>query len=105
MNEKIFYSLDNEHQINTSYIDDISWFQIIKFNPDRQKTFILLIKEIIEYFTEKNILYIKQYISENDISFFKNSNINKIDDDVYIISTPITKFVDDMVFALGIKVI
>ncbi len=105
MNEKIFISLDNEHQINTNIIDDISWFQIIKFNPDRQKTFIMLIKEIIDYFRQKNILYIKQYISENDMSYFKNSSINKIEDDLYIISTPISKFIEDMVYALGIKLL
>jgi hypothetical protein len=105
MEEKIFLSLDNEHEINTSIIDDISWFQIIKFNPEKPKTFILLIKEVIDHFRKKNILYIKQTISKDDVPYFKNSNINEIDEFTYIISTPISKFIDDLVCALGIKLV
>ncbi len=105
MEEKIFLSLDNQHEIGTRIIDDISWFQILKFSQEKPKTFILLIKEVVDYFRGKNILYIKQMISKDDISYFKNSSINELDESTYIITTPISKFIDDIVCALGIRLL
>ncbi len=99
---KVFDSLDNQHQISIVIIDEISWFEIKLFNPDRQKTFVLLLKEVIDYYRGKNVQFIKQYVNEDDVTYFKNSTKQLIDDNVYIVTTPIVSFIDDMVSVLGI---
>jgi hypothetical protein len=101
--EKIFTSLDILHQINTKIIDDICWFEIIKFDFDNQKTFLLLIKDIIDYFKINNIKFIKQYVINEDVEYFKNSSFVILNDNYSVVSTPINYFIDDFINALGIK--
>jgi hypothetical protein len=103
MNSKIFTSLDDNHLIIIKKLDEISWFNIEKFDKQQAKTFLLLLKEVIDYFNENNIKYIKQYIHQNDLKFFKNSSYVEIEEAIFIITTPIEKFIDDMIDVLGIQ--
>ncbi len=100
---RIFNSIDNEHKINISIIDDICWFNIDNFNFKYYKTFLITLKDVMTYLKKNNIIYIKQYIYEEDIAFFKNSSIVNIDEYIYIATTDINIFIDEIVAALGIK--
>ncbi len=99
----IMESLDLKHSIQITIIRENAFFQIIKFNPDFQKTFVMLLKDVIEKFTSNNIKYVKQNIIDEDKSYFKNSDINELEDGNFIVSTPIISFIDEMISVLGIK--
>ena len=103
--EKDFLSVDKEHQIKTSIIDNIGWFQITNVNFEKYKSFFLLIKDCVDYFRENNIQYIKQYILSEESGLFKYSEITQFDDLMSTVSTPITKFIDELVNTLDIKII
>lgn len=100
--DKIMESLDLKHKIKVSVRDDIGWFEIIEFNFEYQKTFIILLKDVIEHFKINNVQLIKQYVVKDDKDYFINSNIIKIDDNIYEVSSQINKFIDDMISVLGI---
>ncbi len=99
----IMESLDLKHSIQITIIRENAFFQIIKFNHDFQKTFVMLLKDVIEKFTSNNIKYVKQNIIDEDKSYFKNSDINELEDGNFIVSTPIISFIDEMISVLGIK--
>lgn len=102
---KKFLSIDKDHLIVINIIFNIAWFQIDKINYENCKTFILLIKDCVDYFKENNIEYVKQYIHTNDIEFFKFSDIININNDLHVATTPLINFVDELVSILGIKLI
>ena len=103
--EKKFISIDKEHIINTSVLENIAWFQIELVNFTHYKTFFLLVKDCVDYFTNNNIKYIKQSILISDAQSFKFSEFISIDESIGMITTPIEKFVDELVCALGIDLI
>ena len=100
---KMFNSIDNKHQIETNIIEDISWFNINKLDFESFKTFLLLLKDVITYMKNNNIKYIKQYIMEEDINYFKKSSIINLDENTYMTTTNITDFIDEIVNVLDIK--
>ncbi len=99
----MFNSIDNKHQIETNIIEDISWFNINKLDFESFKTFLLLLKDVITYMKNNNIKYIKQYIMEEDINYFKKSSIINLDKNTYMTTTNITDFIDEIVNVLDIK--
>ncbi len=101
--DMIMESLDLKHSIQITIIREIAFFQIIKFNPDFQKTFVMLLKDVVEKFTSNNIKYVKQNIIDEDKIYFKNSNIEESEDGSFVVTTPIVSFIDDMISVLGIK--
>lgn len=103
--EKKFISIDKEHIINTSILENIVWFQIELVNFTHYKTFFLLVKDCVDYFRNNNIKYIKQSILISDAEFFKFSEFAEIDESMGTITTPIEKFIDELVCALGIDLI
>jgi hypothetical protein len=103
--EKKFISIDKEHIINTSVLENIAWFQIELANFSHYKTFFLLVKDSIDYFRNNNIKYIKQSILISDAQSFKFSEFVEIDESIGMITTPIEKFIDELVCALGIDLI
>lgn len=102
---KHFLSVDKDHSIITNIIFNVAWFQINKINYEKYKTFILLLKDCVDYFKANNIEYVKQYIHTNDIQFFKFSEIIDINNDLHTVTTPLIKFVDEIVSVLGINTI
>lgn len=100
---KIFNSVDNKHQIEINIIEDISWFNIKYIDFESFKTFLLLLKDIIIYMKTNNVKYIKQYITEEDSCYFKKSSIINLDENVYMVTTNITDFIDEIVTVLDIK--
>lgn len=110
--ERVFKSLDNIHEI-TILIDKNNqdnknkecWFNIDKFDESNCKTFLLLIKEVIEYISKNEIIIIKHYMNEEDTKYLKNSDIVKYMDDIYIVKTQINVFVDEIIRLFNIKTI
>jgi hypothetical protein len=100
---KIFNSIDNKHEINIKIIDDVSWFNIIKLDFENIKTFLLLLKQVIEYLNLKNIQFIKQYIYQEDLYYFKNSDCSELNDNQYVITTKLIYFVEELTNVLGIQ--
>ena len=100
---KIFNSIDNNHQIEINIIDDISWFNINKLNFESFKTFLLLLKDVMIYMKNNNIKYIKQYLTEEDINYFKKSSIINLDENRYIVTSNINDFVDEIISVFDIK--
>ncbi len=101
---KNFISVDNDHIINTYLLCNTAWIEIININFDNYKTFALLIKKIMEYFISNEIYYVCQNICENDTEYFTNSEIIKQENKI-IAKTPIEYFIEDIINALGIKII
>jgi hypothetical protein len=99
----IFESIDKNHQIEINLIDDIAWFNIIKLDYENCKTFLILLKRVIEYLNLKNVKFIKQYINEEDLKYFEKSSYLEIDNDQYVISTEIIYFLSELTNALGIQ--
>ncbi len=69
----LFTSIDKIHTIELIIFGDIAELKIITFHYESYKTFLLLLKTVIEYMTSKNIIYVKQRILETDISLFNYS--------------------------------
>ena len=100
---KIFNSIDNKHEINIKIIDDVSWFNIIKLDFENIKTFLLLLKQVIEFLNLKNVKFVKQYIYQEDLDYFKNSDCCELNDNQYIITTKLIYFVEELTNVLGIQ--
>jgi hypothetical protein len=102
MVNKIISSLDNNHEIQISIIDEIAWFNINKLDYNNIKSFLYLVKDIMEIFRNNKIKNIKQYIGVDSIKFFTNSSIIELENDIYIVNSDIEIFLDELVNALGL---
>ena len=100
---KIFNSVDSKHQIETNIIENVSWFNINKLDFESFKTFLILLKDVMVYMKNNNIMYIRQYIIEEDTLYFKKSSIVNLDENTYTATTNIADFIDEIVNLLGIK--
>ena len=103
MNNKIFKSIDGNNEIEISIIDEIGWFNINRLDPVNYKTFLYLLKDVIEFYNNNKIKYIKQYINKDSLEYFQNSSFLEIDENIVIVNTPIIYFINDIINALGIK--
>jgi hypothetical protein len=103
--KKIFKSIDYKHEIETNIITHTAWFSIIDIEYENCKTFVLLLQTVVEYFRKNDIYFVNQYVNKNDIEFFDKSEIINYDDGTIIVKTKIDNFIDDIVHALGIKLI
>ena len=104
MNNKTFKSIDNNHIIHISYIDDVALFNIDKFDAEHYKTFFLLVRNVMDYMYSTNIKYIKQYITIEDSVLFPPNECVHIDDHV-IVTTHIDHFINNLCNALGVQLI
>ena len=102
---KIFDSIDNKHQIEIKIelIGEYAWFNINKLDYENCKTFLILLKRVIEYLSSKNVKIIKQYIYEEDLKYFEKSSHLDIGNGQFIISTEIIHFLSELIYALGIN--
>ena len=103
INNKYFDSLDGSSKIEISIIDDITWFKIIKLDYENYKIFLYLLKDVIKYLNENNIKYIKQYVEKDSIQYFETSNYLEIEDDIFIVTTEISNFLNEIIKVLGIN--
>ena len=106
----LFTSIDKIHTIELIIFGDIAELKIITFHYENYKTFLLLLKTVIEYMTSKNIIYVKQRILESETSLFSNStyvHTNDTNDNdqikTVLITTPIVHIVEEIYNALGLK--
>lgn len=102
---KIFDSIDNKHQIEIKIelYGEYAWFNINKLDYENCKTFLIILKEVIEYLSLHNIKIIKQYIYEEDLKYFEKSSHLDIGNGKFIISTNIIHFLSELIYALGIN--
>ena len=102
---KIFDSIDNKHQIEIKIelIGEYAWFNINKLDYENCKTFLILLKRVIEYLSSKNVKIIKQYVYEEDLKYFEKSSHLDIGNGQFIISTEIIHFLSELIYALGIN--
>lgn len=99
---KTFNSIDYTHTIKIDILDDIAWFYPeIKY--DNCKTFLLLIKDVIQFLNINNIKYIQQYICGEDLKYLINSTWIQLNDDVYLCSTKLEHFLSELINLTGIK--
>ena len=124
----LFTSIDKVHAIELVIFGDVAELSIITFHYESYKTFLLLLKTVIEYMTSKNISYVKQRILETDISLFSNSTYAHTNDANHspnhanekghnngkghnnenqirtvLITTPIAHIAEEIYNALGLK--
>jgi len=101
---KQFVSLDENHQINISIINNVAWFEIIKLKQEEYKTFVYLFKEVIEFFSKNNIISINQVIDKESLKYCKLSEIKQINENLYEINTKLRDFIDEVIVnLLGIQ--
>ena len=100
---KLFNSMDLKHQVEISILEEISWFKINKIDYENCKTFLLLLRDIMKYLSDKKIKYIKQYVNVNDLEFFTKSSSTELSDSTYVVSTCIEDFIPEITYALGIN--
>ena len=113
MKSKEFISIDNKHRIDVEIIkgidddDNVAFFSIVDFEYENYKTFLLLFKDVINYFIENKVYSVKQYILKNDIENFSYSEIPNIEgldeNSVIMINTPLSKFPEEIYSSLGLK--
>ena len=100
---QVFISIDRKHQIEISIIDNIAWFNINNIDYEFFKTFLDLLKDIIKILSINNITFIKQYVLETDLEFFKHSDYIYMSDNTCVITTPFDKFIPELINILGIN--
>lgn len=101
--KKFFNSIDNKHQIETYIIENISWFNINKLDFESFKTFLILLKDVMMYMKNNNVIYIRQYIMEEDTIYFKKSSVVNLDENTYVVTTNIVDFIDEITNVLDVK--
>jgi len=102
--DKQFVSLDENHQINISIINNTAWFEIIKLKKEEYKTFVYLFKEVIEFFSKNNIISINQVIDKESVKYCKLSEIKQVNENLYEINTKLIDFIDEVIInLLGIQ--
>jgi len=67
-----FTSIDNKHKITIHIIENVSYIEITLIQHQFFKTFLLLFKQVIEYLTKNNVIFIKQVILKNEEYMFSN---------------------------------
>jgi hypothetical protein len=97
-----FASIDNNHCIEISIIEDTCYFNIVRLIPEFYKTFLILLKKVIEYMSNNKIKYIKQYIVEEDKELFKKS-IFLEKNNILVVKTDIENFIEEICDAIGIQ--
>ncbi len=106
MEKKEFESIDLKHKFNIDYLEgELCLFSIEKCDFSNIKSFIFLLKELVEFLQEKKIKYINQIVNTEDKVYFKKSNIIEIGNDCHKIITPIEHFMTEMVSVLDIKIL
>lgn len=105
----LFTSIDKLHTIELTIFGDIAEISIITFHYESYKTFLLLLKKVIEYMADKDIKYVKQRILEEEVNLFSYSTIDSkyYDNDtkkqVVLITTPIVHIAEEIYNAMGLK--
>ena len=102
---KIFDSIDSKHQIEIKIelLGEFAWFNINKLDNENCKTFLIVLKKVMEFLSSNNVKIIKQYVYKDDLKYFEKSNHLDIGDGKFIISTDIIHFLSELIYALGIN--
>jgi len=99
-----FVSFDKLHYINIVINKQTAYLKIHYYNEDNMKTFLELFKDVVSFLHKNNIINIRQEISNNEVSLFKNSSIyERISNELVYMETNINNFVDEFYSVLGLK--
>jgi hypothetical protein len=99
-----FVSFDKLHYINVVINKQTAYFKIHYYNEDNMKTFLELFKDVVSFLHKNNIINIRQEVSINEVSLFKNSFIyERINNELVYMETNINNFVDEFYSVLGLK--
>lgn len=102
MNNKNFVSVDKYHSFTITLIEEVAYFKLELVNPEKYKTFLLLLKNGFEYMVNNKIKYVKQQINyEDKINFQRSIFIEE--NDILIVKTQINDFLFELCDALGIN--
>jgi hypothetical protein len=99
---KQFISIDKEHILNITLIEDTAYFAIELLNSKEYKTFLLLLKKVFEYMKNNNVKYVKQQINYEDKELFKKSSFVE-ENNILIVKTDIDIFIYELCDALGMN--
>lgn len=102
MSQKDFISIDKNHSFTIKIIEDTAYFNINYLNPEKYKTFLLLLKIAFEYLIKNNIIYVKQQINNDDKVNFKRSTFIE-ENNIIIVKTNISDFLFEICDALGMN--
>lgn len=103
IHQETFESLDKNHLITTSISKKLGWFKIEKINAENFKTFVFLLKDIVEYYHKNNVEIIKQFTDIESIKYCKFSKIINLDDEIYEIETELKFFMEEIINLLNIQ--
>ena len=104
--DNIFISIDKNHRISLIPItNDIIIFELQQFDIEYVKTFVLLLKECIEYIQLKKFKNIYQYVNIDEFKLFKFSKIIDTMNNYYIIEIPIDKLMPELYQLLDIQIL
>lgn len=101
--KKTFISIDKKHHINISIIDEISWFEIDNMDFEHLKTFMILLKDILIYCKNNNVKIIKHHATDEDMCFFKKSSKINLNKNIWLVSTNIEDFLEEIINVFNIK--
>lgn len=99
-----FTSIDKKHSIGIKILGDVAEFEIIQFQYENYKTFLLLLKTVVEHFASNSIKFIKQRIAEDELPLFHYSTLDVWykEDEIALITTPIEYFAEEIYNVLGL---
>lgn len=102
--EKDFISIDGLHKITVFPLTMESVLLEIHFiDFENIKTFVFLLKEVVEYLYKNKYCKILQQIMKNEFELFRFSKIIEDEkEDVMSIETPLDKFIPEIFNVFGI---
>lgn len=101
---KIFSSIDKLHYISITITENTAYFRVIECDYENIKTFLLLLKECMEYLKDNNIKIVRQEIVKEEFELFKYSNImDKTNSNNVMIETKIKDFINELINVFDIK--
>ena len=106
MPTKIFNSICNNHSVMINLINASEcYYDLLKYTPEEYKSFMLLIKEIIEYLQLNKIKYIFYSIPKNLYQeSFKTIENNETEDEI-LIKTSLNEFINQIIQIHHIQVL
>ena len=102
--EKDFTSIDGLHKITVFPLTMESVLLEIHFiDFENIKTFVFLLKEVVEYLHKNKLFKVLQQIVKTDFQLFRFSKIIEDEkEDVMLIETPLDKFIPEIFNVFGI---
>lgn len=96
-------SIDGKHEIEYSINNEIGYFNIVEIDYNSLKSFMYFLKDIIEEYNKNNVKYIQQYMMQDDITLLKYSKQCDLGNGIFLITTELDKFIEEIANLFGIE--